>query len=140
MGNDPADNFKQKTVSMKRLRTRGWEKSTSQIFLKRGRRNRRLVLSSLQYALCKMRPTNQDQCGQLCELVLVADRPLATPHRAAESGLMRDIRQKFLPHRPTAHATRSGGPYAYGGGCYIERQVVINRFGHRVIRRVRVCD
>jgi hypothetical protein len=33
-----------------------------------------------------------------------------------------------------------GGPYAYGGGCYIERQVVINRFGHRVIRRVRVCD
>ena len=33
-----------------------------------------------------------------------------------------------------------GGPYAYGGGCYIEREVVINRFGHRVIRRVRVCD
>jgi hypothetical protein len=33
-----------------------------------------------------------------------------------------------------------GGPYAYGGGCYIERQVVINRFGQRVIRRVRVCD
>src|SRR5450759_1508293 len=33
-----------------------------------------------------------------------------------------------------------GGPYAYGGGCYIERQVVINHFGHRVIRRVRVCD
>jgi hypothetical protein len=33
-----------------------------------------------------------------------------------------------------------GGPYAYGGGCYIERQVVINRFGHRVIRRMRVCD
>src|ERR1035437_5114200 len=33
-----------------------------------------------------------------------------------------------------------GGPYAYGCGCYIERQVVINRFGHRVIRRVRVCD
>jgi hypothetical protein len=33
-----------------------------------------------------------------------------------------------------------GGPYAYGSGCYIERQVVINRWGHRVIRRVRVCD
>lgn len=33
-----------------------------------------------------------------------------------------------------------GGPYAYGGGCYIERHFVINRFGHRVIRRVRVCD
>src|SRR5450631_1467357 len=33
-----------------------------------------------------------------------------------------------------------GGPYAYGGGCYSERQVVINRSGHRVIRRVRVCD
>jgi hypothetical protein len=33
-----------------------------------------------------------------------------------------------------------GGPYAYGGGCYIQRQALINRFGHRVIRRVRVCD
>ena len=33
-----------------------------------------------------------------------------------------------------------GGPYAYGGGCYIQREVVINRSGHRVIRRVRVCD
>jgi hypothetical protein len=32
------------------------------------------------------------------------------------------------------------GPYAYGGGCYIQRQAFINRFGHRVIRRVRVCD
>jgi hypothetical protein len=32
------------------------------------------------------------------------------------------------------------GPYGYGGGCYIERQVVNNRFGHRVIRRVPVCD
>jgi hypothetical protein len=34
----------------------------------------------------------------------------------------------------------SGGPYAYGGGCYIQRQVIINRWGHRVIRRVQVCD
>jgi hypothetical protein len=34
----------------------------------------------------------------------------------------------------------SGGPYAYGGGCYIQRQVIVNRFGHRVVRRVRVCD
>jgi uncharacterized membrane protein len=33
-----------------------------------------------------------------------------------------------------------GGPYAYDGGCYIQRQAFINRFGHRVIRRVRVCD
>jgi hypothetical protein len=33
-----------------------------------------------------------------------------------------------------------GGPYAYGGGCYIQREVVINRSGHRIIRRVRVCD
>ena len=33
-----------------------------------------------------------------------------------------------------------GGPYAYGGGCYIQRRAFINRFGHRVIRRVRVCD
>ena len=33
-----------------------------------------------------------------------------------------------------------GGPYAYGGDCYIQRRAFINRFGHRVIRRVRVCD
>jgi hypothetical protein len=33
-----------------------------------------------------------------------------------------------------------GGPYAYDGGCYIQRRAFINRFGHRVIRRVRVCD
>ena len=33
-----------------------------------------------------------------------------------------------------------GGPYAYGGGCYTVRRAYINRFGHRVIRRVRACD
>jgi hypothetical protein len=34
-----------------------------------------------------------------------------------------------------------GGPYAYDyGGCYVRRQVVINRWGQRVIRHVRVCD
>src|ERR1019366_3207611 len=33
-----------------------------------------------------------------------------------------------------------GGPYAYGSDCYIQRRAFINRFGHRVIRRVRVCD
>jgi hypothetical protein len=35
-----------------------------------------------------------------------------------------------------------GGPYAYdyGPDCYIRRHVHINRFGERVIRRVRVCD
>ena len=35
-----------------------------------------------------------------------------------------------------------GGPYygyGYGGGCYITRRWVINRYGHRVWRRVRVC-
>jgi hypothetical protein len=34
------------------------------------------------------------------------------------------------------------GPYAYGSGpdCYIRRTVVVNRWGHRFIRRVRVCD
>ena len=32
------------------------------------------------------------------------------------------------------------GPYAYAGDCYIRRHVVINRFGARVVRRVRVCD
>jgi hypothetical protein len=36
---------------------------------------------------------------------------------------------------------RIGPPaYAYGGDCYIRRQVYINRWGERVIRRVRVCD
>lgn len=28
----------------------------------------------------------------------------------------------------------------YGGDCYIQRQVVRDRWGHRVVRRVRVCD
>jgi hypothetical protein len=32
------------------------------------------------------------------------------------------------------------GPYAYAGDCYIRRRVVINRFGERIVRRVRVCD
>jgi hypothetical protein len=34
-----------------------------------------------------------------------------------------------------------GGPYAYdyGGGCYIRRYWVINRYGHRVLVRRRVC-
>jgi ABC-type sugar transport system substrate-binding protein len=34
-----------------------------------------------------------------------------------------------------------GGPYAYDyGGCSVRRQVVINRWGQRVIRHIRVCD
>jgi hypothetical protein len=32
-----------------------------------------------------------------------------------------------------------GGDY-YGDDCYIRRQVYINRWGERVVRRVRVCD
>jgi len=40
------------------------------------------------------------------------------------------------------------GPYAHGydgyydGGpaCYVRRHVVINRFGERIVRRVRVCE
>jgi hypothetical protein len=31
-------------------------------------------------------------------------------------------------------------PVYYGPDCYIQRQVVVNRWGHRVVRRVRVCD
>ena len=31
------------------------------------------------------------------------------------------------------------GDYAYGGECYIQRHWVINRYGHRVLRRVHVC-
>jgi membrane protein DedA with SNARE-associated domain len=33
-----------------------------------------------------------------------------------------------------------GEPYAYASGCYIRRQVFVNRWGHRTVRRVRVCD
>jgi hypothetical protein len=33
-----------------------------------------------------------------------------------------------------------GGPYAYGGGCYLRREIMRDRWGHRIIRRVRVCD
>ena len=43
-------------------------------------------------------------------------------HRAAESGLMRDIRQKFLPHRPTAHATRK----RYEGARPVPREKLHN--------------
>ena len=34
------------------------------------------------------------------------------------------------------------GPYAYdyGPDCYIRRTVVVNRWGHRIVRRIRVCD
>jgi len=31
-------------------------------------------------------------------------------------------------------------PGYYGPDCYIQRQVVVNRWGQRVVRRVRVCD
>ncbi|MGC1467624.1 MAG: hypothetical protein WA792_18050, partial [Pseudolabrys sp.] len=41
-----------------------------------------------------------------------------------------------------------GGPYAapyaygayYGPDCYLARRVVIDRWGHRIVRRMRVCD
>ena len=41
-----------------------------------------------------------------------------------------------------------GGPYAYdygpypyyAGDCYVVRRVFINRWGHRIVRHVRVCD
>jgi hypothetical protein len=32
-----------------------------------------------------------------------------------------------------------GGPYAYAGDCVMRRRWVINRWGHRVFRWVRVC-
>ncbi len=32
-----------------------------------------------------------------------------------------------------------GGPYAYAGGCYIRRHWVVDAYGRRVLRRVRVC-
>ena len=32
-----------------------------------------------------------------------------------------------------------GYPYAYGPDCYIRRRVVITRWGHRLVRRYRVC-
>ena len=31
-------------------------------------------------------------------------------------------------------------PAYYGGGCYYQRRVHINRWGERVVRRIRVCD
>ena len=40
----------------------------------------------------------------------------------------------------TAGSAQAQHGHGYGGGCYIQRQAFINRFGHRVIRRVRVCD
>ena len=33
-----------------------------------------------------------------------------------------------------------GGPYGYGGGCFIRGRWVWDGFGHRVWRRVRVCN
>ena len=38
--------------------------------------------------------------------------------------------------RPPVYAE----PNYYGGDCYIRRQVVINQWGQRVVRRIRVCD
>lgn len=32
------------------------------------------------------------------------------------------------------------GHFAYGGDCFVRRTVHINRFGERIIRRVRVCN
>lgn len=29
--------------------------------------------------------------------------------------------------------------YGYGGGCYVERRVFVDRFGYRYVRPVRVC-
>jgi len=31
-------------------------------------------------------------------------------------------------------------PGYYGPDCYIQRQVVVNQWGQRVVRRIRVCD
>jgi hypothetical protein len=31
-------------------------------------------------------------------------------------------------------------PAYYGSGCYVRREVHYNRYGERVVRRVRVCD
>lgn len=33
-----------------------------------------------------------------------------------------------------------GGPYAYAGGCYIRRHWVIDGYGRRILRRVRICS
>jgi hypothetical protein len=32
------------------------------------------------------------------------------------------------------------GPYSYAGGCYVRRQWVVEGYGRRILRRVRVCD
>jgi hypothetical protein len=41
---------------------------------------------------------------------------------------------------PYGYGGGYGPAYAYGDDCYITRHVVIDRFGRRLIRRVRVCD
>ncbi len=40
----------------------------------------------------------------------------------------------------TGLAIGSAPYYAYGGGCYFRRHVVIDSRGHRHLRRVRICD
>jgi len=37
-------------------------------------------------------------------------------------------------------ALAATAPYAYGRGCWTERQVVVDRYGREIVRRVRVCD
>lgn len=48
-------------------------------------------------------------------------------------------------HHHHHHGFRFGFGFAaprayYGGDCYIRREVHYNRYGERVVRRVRVCD
>lgn len=43
---------------------------------------------------------------------------------------------------PYAYDYGYGGPYAYDygyGGCTITRRWVVDRYGHRVLRRIRAC-
>jgi hypothetical protein len=32
------------------------------------------------------------------------------------------------------------GAYSYGPDCYLVARIVVNRWGHRLVRHVRVCD
>ena len=46
----------------------------------------------------------------------------------------------YDPYVESAPATYAyAAPYAYRSRCYMQRRVVVNHAGHRMVRRVRVC-
>ena len=67
---------------------------------------------------------------------------LLEPVQNADAVLLSDDHHHHHHHH---HGFRFGFGFAaprayYGGDCYVRREVHINRWGERVVRRVRVCD